>query len=369
MVELHRIRLLGECEAEDLERLEAIGHERRFAPETVIFREGERGDGVYLVLAGRVVLESVFSDKKRELAVVEGGDYFGEMAVLDEDVRSATARTLTETSTFFIPSEAFWKFLEDMPHLVAGLVREFSRRLRETNRAFTKKLIEEERLNLLGRFTQTIVHDLKNPISTIAVATELLEGPSVGPDQRKKYLAPIREQLERVNGMIQELIDFTRTHDPESRLRQVNFSEYFGQFAPVLRAEMEASEMLIEMENAPPPVDLRLCTEWMNRVFLNLVWNAADEMERGGVIHFSFTVRSGGLEIRVRDSGPGVPEDIAGDVFNPFVTHGKTHGSGLGLAICKRFVEQQGGRIELLPEKNPGAVFRIVMPVISASAL
>ena len=102
----------------------------------------------------------------------------------------------------------------------------------------------------------------------------------------------------------------------------------------------------------------------MIRVLLNLASNARDAMRgEGGALSVQ-AGRSGGIiTIAVRDTGPGIPDEIADSLFDPFVTHGKECGTGLGLAICRQIVAAHGGRIELDRNVGEGAALIIGLPV------
>jgi signal transduction histidine kinase len=100
----------------------------------------------------------------------------------------------------------------------------------------------------------------------------------------------------------------------------------------------------------------------LRRAIGNIAANARDAMGGFGRLHLEADMEDGRLVLLVRDEGPGVPEAIRDRVFEPFVTQGKKGGTGLGLAVTRRFVEDHGGTVELLPQ-GPGARFRIVLPL------
>jgi signal transduction histidine kinase len=104
----------------------------------------------------------------------------------------------------------------------------------------------------------------------------------------------------------------------------------------------------------------------VRRAASNIAANARDAMRGGGRIHVHATLSEGSLDLVLADEGPGVPEDVKGRIFEPFVTHGKKKGTGLGLAVARRFVEDHGGSIELLSGPYPpsaGAAFRMRLPL------
>ena len=119
----------------------------------------------------------------------------------------------------------------------------------------------------------------------------------------------------------------------------------------------------------PPATTASLDVDKLRRVASNIAANARDAM--GGRGRLVVTARllgageswpAGALVLTLEDEGPGVPPEIRESLFEPFVTRGKKGGTGLGLAVARRFVEDHGGKLELLPE-GPGARFRLTLPV------
>ena len=141
-------------------------------------------------------------------------------------------------------------------------------------------------------------------------------------------------------------------------------SELLSQFEFLTRDYLTASKVQLRIEACDDVVDVD--AQKMLRVLQNLVNNAAEVLqEEGGMIHVGATRRDSKVEIRVSDNGPGIPEDLRGRIFDPFVTYGKEKGLGLGLAIAKSFVEAHGGSIELAPEAKTGTTFLIRLPWVA----
>ena len=144
-----------------------------------LFKEGDTGDGVYVVKAGQVQISSLVGDNVRHVfSQVNPGEIFGEMAVLDNDPRSASATAEQPTTVYFISRPELLKLLERMPRLASALVREISRRLRTFNDQYVREVFEAERLQLVGRFANSIVHDLKNPLNIIGISADMACMPS-----------------------------------------------------------------------------------------------------------------------------------------------------------------------------------------------
>lgn len=158
----------------DLRALAPGSKARVFSPRQVIFSAGDPGDGFHLVIAGRVQISvAVGPAESRPLAAIGPGDFFGEMAVVDDAPRSATATAEVLTRTLFVERSRLWKQLERQPGLALRIIRAFSARMRSLNQKYVEEIIQAERLAMVGRFATSIVHDFKTPLAVIGLATNL----------------------------------------------------------------------------------------------------------------------------------------------------------------------------------------------------
>lgn len=352
----------------ELRDLRSEGDASAFRAGEVIFNAGEPGDGFYLVESGRVSISAVVGgNAPRTLASIGPNDYFGEMAVLDDAPRSATATAEVDTTVLFIRREKLLELLERRPQFALTLIREFSARMRALNARYLDEILQAERLAAIGQFAGTIVHDFKNPLTVISMASEIACFDAATPAMRQTAQKRIAHQVDRMTAMLQELIEFTRPSGHQPMLHAGNFALFMLPLAAELTEEMAARRVNVVLQDPPPAVDVRLNPQRLSRLFYNLVGNAADEMRGGGTVFLRFAVTADELRIEVEDTGKGISPEILPALFRPFATHGKTHGTGLGLSICKRIVEDHGGRIwaESAPQK--GATFVITLPLADAS--
>lgn len=348
---------------EELRALGRTGQIRRFAAGELIFKAGDAGDGFYIVDRGRVQISAVVGNgQSRVLAMIGPGDYFGEMALLDEAPRSATATAEIDTEAHFLPRSELLGILEKRPQFALNLIREFSLRMRALNQKYADEILQAERLAVVGRFAGTIVHDFKNPLQVIGLAAEFGCSDATTPAMRAKARDRIAAQIERMTHMLHELIEFTKPSGQRPMLSPVRLTTYLPTLLEEIRHEI--GDRGVTIEAAPiPDVTVRVQPQRLSRLFYNLVHNAVDEMSGGGKIMLRFYVEGSELRIEVEDTGRGIAPEIASSLFQPFATHGKAHGTGLGLTICKRIAEDHGGRIWARSEPGKGATFCFTLPL------
>jgi signal transduction histidine kinase len=350
---------------EALQAVRSSGQARNYPAGTTIFSAGDPGDGFYLIEAGRVQIAApVATGELRVLATIGPGDLLGEMAIVDDAPRSASARAETETTTTFFSRETLLRLLDQDPRLALHLSRDFSGRVRALNQKYLDEIIQAERLAVIGRFAGTIVHDFKNPLTIIGLAAELACNDDTTPPMRHKAQNRIARQVERMTNMLQELIEFTKPSGQQPKLTAVNFPRYMNPLADEIRQEIAERGVKLEVTNPPPDVEVRIDPQRISRLFYNLLNNAVDEMSDGGKIFLRFVVDQGELRTEVEDTGRGIAPEMAKSLFRPFATHGKAHGTGLGLTICRKIVEDHRGRIWAKgSEPGKGATFCFTLPL------
>lgn len=364
MVTLESSKLFSGLPPADLDLLSKSVQELTFPAGKVIFTEGDNGDGLYVVRQGRVQVSALVTENDRRiLSRIGPGDFFGEMAVVDNEPRSATVTTEERTIVYFIPRPVMVRVLQSSPRLAVNLVREFSMRLREFNRQYIHEVLQAERLTLVGRFTRSIVHDFKNPLNVIGLAADLAGMENATPEMRRMAGNRIRKQVDRLSNMINELLDFTRGAQSAVILAETDFAHLIHHVLDELRQELDGNSVAIECETEPPSLTILCEPSRLMHLFANLTHNAVDAMPEGGKITLRFTVTDKEVVTEMEDTGPGLPPEVLPRLFEPFVTFGKLQGTGLGLSICKRIVEDHKGSIQARNEPGRGAVFTIALPL------
>jgi len=363
VVAIETSKLFHHLAPEELRGLVGMVETRHYPAEATVFRAGDPGDGLYLIGEGTVqIAAAVTAEQMKVLTRLGPGDFFGEMAVLDHEPRSATVRAETEVTAFFVPRAAFWQMMERSPGLATSMVREFSLRMRDFNRHYLQEVLQAERLSVVGCFARSIVHDFKNPLAIISFASEMAAAQASTPDERQIAHGRIHRQVNRLSNMINELLEFTRGSQTANVLALTDYGTFVQQTLEEIRPEIAEKSIGLSCENPPPAVALLLDPHRLIHVFLNLIHNAVDAMPNGGKITLRFLVGDREIATEIEDTGPGIAPEVAARLFEPFATHGKTHGTGLGLSICKRIIEDHRGRLHTRTEPGRGAIFSFALP-------
>jgi signal transduction histidine kinase len=347
----------------ELLKLQKTGLIRRIASGATVFVEGDPGDGLFLVERGCIVLTTrVDQGQGRVISRVLAGDYFGEMALLDDEPRSATASAEAESIVSFIPKCDVIELLNNSPTIVFDMLREFSQRMRATNRQILDEVMQAERIGILGRFSQSFAHDMKNPLAGIVMGAELLAEGDLLPDLRRQISVQLVRQARRVAMMTEEMLSISRGQRPVLELQPVNFADYMQKRLDEFRVEFKSRRLDIGFENLPPALTLSLDPSRFEQALLNILHNSADVLPLGGGVMIRFETLEGRLAMEIEDTGPGISPERIEQIFEPFFTHGKTKGTGLGLAICRRVLAEHGGSIHALHQSGRGAIFRLELP-------
>jgi len=364
MVTLEASNLFRQLKSEDMTALYQAARERGFHAGEEIFKEGDAGDGLYIVKDGRVEISAGAGQNERQVfSQVAPGEMFGEMAVVEDKPRSASAIAKEETTVYFISRDELLALVEKSPSLAFALLREVSHRLRQFDRQYLREVLKAERLTVIGRFARSIVHDLKNPLNIIGLTAEIAGMPQSTPQSRLQAVASIRQQVDRISEMIGEILDFTQGVSTNLVLPPMDYSAFVRGVVEELRAEAELRSVAVEFENDPPNNHLLINPKRLRRVFHNIIHNATEAMQNGGRILLRFETLPKEVVTEIEDTGTGIPPEMDGKLFEAFATHGKANGTGLGLSICKRIIEDHHGWISGRNQPGRGAIFTFGLPL------
>jgi len=238
------------------------------------------------------------------------------------------------------------------------LVEERTRELRKTR----EKLVEAEKMALLGRFSGNISHEIRNPLGVIAGAAYYLKKKVDSDDEKvRSKIDAISRQVEICSNIIESVLRLTRMKEP--RFSVVDACK------TVKRAASEVKPGKVDIRFSMPgdKVFIKADPEQLGIAFGNIITNAVQAMPDGGTLDISIRVNNGDngqlAEISFADSGPGIPPGVEEDIFRPLFTT-KIRGIGLGLSMVKMVVENNGGEIGVESVPGNGAKFSLRFPLI-----
>jgi signal transduction histidine kinase len=236
-------------------------------------------------------------------------------------------------------------------------LREALRELQETQ----DELIRAERLSLVGRMASGIIHDLKNPMTTIKGYASMLGHKDIDFETRQRFSKIITRSVDTFVEMTQEILDYARGGGSLQQ-KEVSVSALIQDLCAFVESDFGGKGLTLcqDLRYTGP---LMMDETKVRRALYNIASNARDAMEDGGCLTIVTDCTGGMVEFRLSDTGPGIPEEIRDCLFEPFVTHGKATGTGLGLAIVKKTVEDHHGVIEVESVHGQGATFIIRLPL------
>jgi len=242
--------------------------------------------------------------------------------------------------------------VERLTARIERVVQELHDREREVARA--------EQLAALGQLAAGVGHEIRNPLTSIKMLVQ-----AAIEDPRRAALTEddmrmIEQEVRRIESTLQTFLDFARPARTERR--RIDLQEVLTAVVGLMRGRAEKQRVTIQVETPPGPIVIEAYPGQFRQVFMNLTLNALDAMPTGGTLMVRARhEKSGGVEVEVADTGPGIAPVMLGRLFTPFAS-GKETGLGLGLAISRRIVEDHAGTIGATNRPGGGASFLVRLP-------
>jgi len=273
-----------------------------------------------------------------------GKDYIG--VCLDVPFRNRTLYVSSSTS-----------LLRNGSGKVIGAVAVFKDQ--SETRQLQKQLLRADRLAALGELAAGIAHDIRNPLTSIRGFVQYLQK-SEDPAELREYAPLIIREVDGLNRIIGELLEFSKPHPPRYTKVQVNdlIQEVLSLFKT--RAEKQAVRIDLELDADLPPIEAD--GEQLKQVMVNLFINACQAIvTKGNIILKTLNDSVDWISISVIDNGVGISQDNLEKVFDPFYST-KPAGTGLGLAVVQRIINSHMGDIDIKSEQGKGTIVTIHLP-------
>ena len=230
-----------------------------------------------------------------------------------------------------------------------------------------EQLIQSEKMSAIGQLVSGVAHELNNPLAGISAFAQLLLAEKRFPPDQRTAAETIYSEARRASRIVQNLLTFARQHKAEKGPAAIN--QVLDDTLELRGYELRVRGIDVRREYDEALPDTMGDAHQLQQVFLNLITNAEQAMERAEGRHHRLTVRTrrsgDAIRIEIEDSGSGVPANLLERIFNPFFTTKPTgHGTGLGLSISLGIVREHEGRIWAENAPQGGARFVVELPVI-----
>lgn len=221
---------------------------------------------------------------------------------------------------------------------------------------------QTERIAALGHLSAGLAHEIRNPLGIMKVSIQMLAQEKQGDEVVGEYCQVLREECERLNRMLSEFLSFAR---PKELVRErILLGKLVEESLALIQPALAKNHIrLAQILNSGLNQEVEGDPDQIKQVFLNILLNAVDAQEQGGVIELEGIEEEGFIGLAVSDEGSGIsPEDMP-FIYDPFFTT-KEKGTGLGLAVVHRILDQHGGKIRTFNRPKRGVTVKILLPKV-----
>ncbi len=366
----------------EAEEMISAGKVREYPPDTVLCHEGAIESTFYIILDGEVQVTKFINDAEaRFLKYLEPGDFFGEMALIQNSPRSATVMTKVPTTVLEINKEAFTDLFKRSTSVSLALAREVSRRLRENNemaiedlRIKAKELADAYQqlaeLDYARReFLTTIAHELRTPLTA---ANGFLQVIRMGKLQEESSNAALDTVTRNIQDIITLTNDILFLQEMDLILPEFQMTDVGGLVAHAVeqertRAERNGVGFIINI--APNIPAISADSKSLERAIIAILDNAIKFSPEGGDVIIDVGHADSHVWVTVTDHGVGIPHEMMPRIFERFFHMDQVgvhmfRGLGLGLSIARQVIEQHGGMIDVKSTLGKGSTFTIWLKAI-----
>lgn len=231
-------------------------------------------------------------------------------------------------------------------------------------------VIRQEKLAAVGQLAAGVMHEINNPLATIAACAAAVEARVGGQDASvKEFLEIIDKEVQRCSKIVDGLLEFSR-HSSARPKTPMGINALVGRTLFLLKHHNRFKRLKVVTEFHPTDIEVEANDEQLIQVLMALMLNAVDAMVDGGTLTLATRASPGRAIVEVRDTGIGIPAGELAKIFEPFyTTKPPGQGTGLGLSIAYGIIQDHGGRIEVDSTFGAGSVFTVALPTVGGGAL
>ena len=233
--------------------------------------------------------------------------------------------------------------------------------------ALTDKLVQADKLVLLGQLSAGVAHEIRNPLAAVNLNLQILKRNIEDNSSIASYVSTALQGVDRISRIVEVTLNFSKPAVPD--VKELSVNDLIPQSLELLRSVLKRKEIKIELKLIDDLPNVAADAKQIQQVLLNLITNAADAIKsKGKIVIESYVERAfrrGDGEyvvVSVKDDGIGISTDDLRKIFNPFFTR-KADGTGLGLPITQRIMHQHNGIIDVESNVGEGTTFYVKLPV------
>ncbi len=370
---------------DSLQKILKLCAERTYEPGAVLFFEDMPGDRFFIILEGELEIWKRYGQLDGVLlGVSKTGQPVGEMALIDDQPRSATVRSRTLARTLELNAADFRRLLESDTAICVSLLKavtmmvrrsneahiaDLDRQNRELARAYADlasaqdELVSRERLSVVGKFSSMILHDIRNPLSALKTRIELLAMQRENKGYFEHAIEKIQSDIARMETISAEFLDYARG-DIRLKMSVCDIGSLLARFREIIAIKADPLSISVSIENRATNLVV-LDEERMLRALVNAGENAVKAMAPGGKLRVESFIEGDRLTLVMEDNGKGMSEDALAHCFEPFYSASTAGGTGLGMVIIKNIIDAHHGEITVRSREGEGTRVTIILPAIT----
>ena len=239
----------------------------------------------------------------------------------------------------------------------------------KSKRELEERLNQSERSAVIGRLTQSVAHEIRNPLNVINLSIDHVNKRYAPEDEARRarftqLLSSIKDEIERLKRLVNDLLNFGRP--ARFAIETVDLRQLVEETLALLRQQADMQGVSVTIDEQSGPASVRGDRERLKSFISNLAINALQAMPTGGHLTARVARQNGEVEVRISDTGVGISEESLGKIFEPYFST-KQSGFGLGLAVTRTIIEEHQGRIAVVSQVDRGTTFTVTLPAAEES--
>jgi len=365
----------------ELDGLIQVARIESYPRDTIICQEGAMESTLYVILEGRVRVSMDMEEGASRVLRHQGpGEFFGEMALIDDRPRAASVHTSQACTLFELTKQAFNDLLERSPAVAFNMTRKVISRLRdsdqtaitdlkEKNRALAQayeRLEEQERLR--SEFLTTVAHELRTPLTAAQGYLYLIRSGTAPANRAMKMMHAISRHVDTIVNLVNNIMFFQELDLTTPEFESVGMEQVITKAVGDANRKAAESNLRFEIDIVPNLPLVNGNAKSLGQAVAALLDNAIKFSPEGGEIRVSVTHQNRAVHVEIADPGVGIPEAQLERLFESFhrteSIEGRLFGGvGLGLPIARHVIESHSGRIWAERRSQGGSKFTIALPI------